>query len=99
MDQCEHCIIRGDFSTCIATECFVHRSWYSEFINTRIEALESENETARKLLSTRVEAQRLSDANARIAELEAKNERLRKANIELAKEHGALLETLFKIDE
>ena len=49
-----------------------------------------------------LEAERRRDALDGQAALDESNnevERLRKAHIELAKEHGALLETLFKVDK
>jgi hypothetical protein len=28
-DQCQHCIVCGDFDACCKTECFHHENWYA----------------------------------------------------------------------
>ena len=36
MDQCTHCIVRGDIDKCRATECSQHESWYTKSLEARL---------------------------------------------------------------
>ena len=29
-DQCQHCIVRGDFEKCQSTDCNYHDNWYAQ---------------------------------------------------------------------
>ena len=40
MDQCKHCIIRGDIAACEKTECDKHEYWYVETLRARVARLE-----------------------------------------------------------
>ena len=64
----------------------IHNSWLTAPREKLIEALQFQGATTK-------EAFKLTD------EYRSEVERLRKAHIELAKEHGALLETLFKMED
>ena len=41
MDQCKHCISRGDIKKCMHTTCCQHESWIATIRMKRIEKLEA----------------------------------------------------------
>ena len=41
MDQCKHCIIRGDIAACEKTECDKHEYWYVETLRARFAEVEA----------------------------------------------------------
>lgn len=40
MDQCKHCIVRGDIAACEQTDCDKHEYWYTQAIRARVARLE-----------------------------------------------------------
>lgn len=41
MDQCKHCIVKGNIQLCKQTPCFHHETWYAETQESKIEELRS----------------------------------------------------------
>ena len=52
MDQCKHCVVRGQMEVCEKTPCTIHEAWYVELLKTRL----AEAEAQRKLLTNLVDA-------------------------------------------
>jgi hypothetical protein len=44
VDQCKHCVFRGDIKKCQAAECSQHESWYAKTLSYKVERLKEENE-------------------------------------------------------
>ena len=40
MDQCKHCIVRGDIAACEQTDCDKHEYWYTKTLRARVARLE-----------------------------------------------------------
>lgn len=40
MDQCRHCIVRGDIAACEQTDCDKHEYWYTQSLRARVARLE-----------------------------------------------------------
>ena len=40
MDQCKHCIVRGDVAACEQTDCDKHEYWYTQTLRARVARLE-----------------------------------------------------------
>lgn len=38
IDQCKHCVLRGDIDKCEATPCSHHQTWYAETLCARLAA-------------------------------------------------------------
>ena len=49
-DQCRNCTLRGDYETCINTECFHHENWINVVRINKIKALERQLEEALEYL-------------------------------------------------
>lgn len=47
IDQCKHCIVRGDMNECLKTECAYHENWYALELKKRIEQQAKELEALR----------------------------------------------------
>jgi hypothetical protein len=39
MDQCKHCVVRGDVESCMKTECTYHELWYTKILEDIIVTL------------------------------------------------------------
>lgn len=43
MDQCKHCVARGDFDYCQSLDCSHHETWYARQLRSRIPAQPQES--------------------------------------------------------
>ena len=39
-DQCKHCVVRGDYNSCIKQDCWHHKGWINKTRIGRIKELE-----------------------------------------------------------
>ena len=49
-DQCQNCTLRGDYETCIKTECFHHENWINKVRINKIKSLERQLEEMESLV-------------------------------------------------
>jgi len=40
MDQCKHCIVRGDIAACEQTDCDKHEYWHAQHLRNRVARME-----------------------------------------------------------
>ena len=45
VDQCKHCLVRGDIEKCKETPCQHHTTWYAETLQTELVTLKTKRPT------------------------------------------------------
>jgi len=51
MDECKHCMVRGDVPACEKTKCNIHESWYVQQLLARHNALEKDHDVSLMMLA------------------------------------------------
>lgn len=84
MDQCKHCIVRGDIDKCQATDCNYHELWYAKHLESELAESERERKVVQgELFKTAVE---LAECKAQLAREEKSVNELSLSNQDLHEE-------------